>query len=306
MTTPSPEQNTEVALHTKMSMAVLDRINTEKVGLSPRWQFILSEYGIWILWVLSVLFGAVAFSVMLFVFMHAGFAFHEATHTTVIDFYVEVLPYLWIIVFILMAVLAHFYLRHTKYGYKYTLSEIVGSSLLFSFIGGIALHVVGVGYFVDVQTGRNIPSYPTVERMETKLWQAPQQGRMIGSLQRGAERGAPALFTDSNGAQWTLSTTELNPMDLDLLYSGEPVRLLGVVSTTSASYFHGCGVFPWGFTKRGSFEEMKKERTAFIEKMNEHHGKVARMRTASGTPVVSVCASHTTVIRLSPYFKEQQ
>lgn len=297
--TTEKDQNTQA--HSTLSAIVQNRIETEKVAQVPRWQFMMSEYGIWIVWALSVLIGAVAFSVMLFVFMHAGLAFYEATHDDAAHFFIEILPYIWVIVFVLMGFFAQYNLRNTKRGYRYTVWQVLLSSLFFSFIGGAILHMLGVGYFVDMQAGKNIPIYPGLERMETKIWQAPKQGRLIGSYEDGSETKDAVTFKDAEGASWKLITWELSPIDMHNLFSEDTVRVLGIVSSTSDDTFHGCAIFPWGFDIKNSFGEIRKDRQAFIEKMNAHHQRRMEELMASGTEGrlhKAVCADHSAVIRI--------
>jgi hypothetical protein len=305
--TSSENQNNNIQAHTTLSSSVLNRITQENVEQVPRWQFLLSEYTIWIVWGASVLVGAVAFSVMLFVLMHSGFAFVEATHRDTLHFLIEVMPYLWILVFIAMGMFAQYNLRNTKHGYRYTLWQILLSSILFSLIGGIVLHMLGIGYLVDTQAGRNFAFYPALEKMETRIWQAPQSGRLVGRYQVGSEIDSSVIFKDVEGESWTLNTLELNPIDMHNLYSGDKVRVLGIVSSTTKDHFHGCAVFPWAASVKVGFGELRKDREAFLMRMSEHHKKVMENNFENAlikAPTSSLCASHNAVIRLQKNFAQ--
>lgn len=306
--TSSENQNNNLQAHTPLSSSVLDRISREHVTQVPRWQFLLSEYTIWVVWAASILVGAVAFSVMLFVLMHSGFAFVEATHSDTLHFLIEVMPYLWILVFIGTGLIAQYYLRNTKHGYKFTLWQILLSSILFSLIGGVALHVLGVGYLVDTQVGRSFAFYPALEKMETRIWQAPQSGRLVGKYQAGSEIDSSVMFKDVEGGFWTLSTLELNPIDMHNLYSGDKVRVLGIVSSTTKDHFHGCAVFPWSAVPaQVGFGELRKDREAFLMRMSEHHKKIIENNFENAqekTSTPSLCASHNAVIRLQKNFAQ--
>lgn len=297
------EQKIDMQEHSALSTSILEKIEKENVAPVPKWQFLLSEYAIWGAWAFSVLVGAVAFSVMLFVLMHSGFAVYEATHQDVLHFLMEVMPYLWILVFVAMGVLAHHNLKHTKRGYRYTLWQMLLSSILFSLIGGVVLHILGIGYLIDTQAGRSIPLYPGLEKMEARLWQSPKQGRLVGTLQSLDATGTSALFKDTEGVVWKLNTQELSPIDMLNLESGEKVRLLGLISETSDEEFHGCAVFP-PVLQIESFGDIQKDRALFLERMNKHHMKALEELMASGTipGVRALCANHNTVIRIQKSF----
>jgi hypothetical protein len=296
------EQNNKPNPDSDLSHLVLQKIENEHVAQVPRWQFTLSEYSVWLLWVLSVCIGAIAFSVIIFFAMHARYAPYEATHDGAFLFFLEVMPYAWVVVFILMAVLAHFNLRHTKRGYKFAVWQILLSSIVVSFMGGALLHTAGMGFKVDSFIAQRVPFLPTFHTWEARMWQEPQEGRMIGRFVHEGTLPGVVTFEDAQGAQWELDTRELNPLDLDRLYKEEMVRVVGLLGTTSAAYFHGCGVLPWMPEKNLSLKDLKNEREVFIERMRAHHEKVIDALQASGTipEFISkpLCAGHRAVLRL--------
>jgi len=66
---------------------------------------------------------------------------------------VEVLPFIWVIVFGLMAFLAAHNIKHTKRGYLYSITTVLTSSIVLSFAGGSTLQFFGLGYSIDVILG---------------------------------------------------------------------------------------------------------------------------------------------------------
>ena len=286
---------------TPLAVSVLDRIAQEHVVQTPRWKFLLFEYGMWVLWGLSILIGAVSISAMLLIFMHAGFAFREGLQQDVFTFSIEVLPYAWALLFILMAALSHYNLRHTRRGYKYSLLQIVGSSFVLSLIGGMVFHFFGMGYIIDAQAGK-IPLFTNVEELETKMWMSPEEGRLFGVYKEGNDSGYTVLFLDKQGGRWTLDTSELNPIDKTNLFSGDTVRIMGVLATSSDRYFHGCAVFPGPIQHGFTLQDMHKDRLDFIRRMDAHHQLLfSELQQATNTlqedrPIV--CAHNRSVVKL--------
>jgi hypothetical protein len=174
--------------HGGLTESVLQKIEAGHVGQVPRWQFMLTEYGIWFFWALSVSIGAVAFSLIIFFMIHAGFAPFEATHDDLFRFFLEVMPYAWVIVFVCMASLAHYNLRHTKRGYRYAVWQVLASSIVVSFFGGVVLHASGVGFRVDHLISERAPVLPSFHMIETRMWQHPQEGRIIGTFEDVTEK----------------------------------------------------------------------------------------------------------------------
>jgi len=77
-------------------------------------------------------------------------------------------------------------------------------------------------------------------------------------------------FNDMNGASWSIMVQELREPDLQLLKSGESVRLLGTTTNLSKRHFHACGVFPWLFSKDVGAADMAAQRQVFVHRMYDH------------------------------------
>jgi hypothetical protein len=300
--TTSPIQPHKEMSTSALSASVLAKIEKERVAPIPRWRFLFIEYSIWFLWGLSVLIGAVAFSVMLFFSMHARFGFYEAMHESTLMFFLEMVPYAWVLVFVCMAILAHYNLRHTKHGYKYGVWRILVSSILCSFLAGFMLHAAGMGFLIDTFVAKRLPALPALQTIEARMWQSPEHGRMLGVYQGETEDPEVIHFIAKDGASWKVDTTELNPLEVGTLYSGEPVRLIGIVSTTTPAYFHGCGVFLWAPHTNPSLSELREQRQHFVERLRLHKEMVLEDLMATGTIpeylYKPVCSSYDAVHRL--------
>jgi len=271
----SQKQNTQHK-KTNLSGAVLERI--EQITPDARWKFLCMNYFVWIAWALSVIFGAISFTVLLYVGNHARFALYEATNDTPLSFFVEVLPYIWIGTFIAMGAFAYFNMRHTKSGYKYPMWQLLISNIVFSVAGGIALNVFGAGYLIDTQLGKGMSMYTSLEHTEARMWQNPREGRLLGVFSEMDEKDEMYMFVDGNTKKWSIQTVELRVRDRELLSSGNTVRVLGTTTDEKAGYFHACGVFPWMFDDDVSVSDMKSDRRVFVERMYEHMEKGDRLK----------------------------
>jgi len=262
--------------HTKktknnLKASLLKQIEQEKVVPRSRLFFRCQECFVWTLWLLSVLVGALAVAISLFVVTHHQYALYEATHDNFLTFMVSVLPYLWIIIFATMVGVAVYNMRHTKRGYRYSIVTILASSIVLSFAAGSTMQYFGLGYSLDSLFGKQMSMYMSQAKIEKQLWQAPHDGRLIG--QQVLATTAPTttvIFQDSAGDRWVLNVSELTSMDLYLLGSEQTVRLLGTASDSTAKHFHACGVFPWVLGQAMKASELSKERQAFISRVYDH------------------------------------
>ncbi len=238
-----------------LAAAVLGRIEEEHVTPHSRLFFTAKEAGVWLLWLMTVVLGALAVAVTVTVAVYRYATGYELTHDSLLSYAAEVLPYLWILVFSAMTLLAVYNLRHTKRGYRYSLFVILSSSILCSVGGGVVLHVSGLGFTLDRILGSYVPAYLSQDKIEARLWQQPEQGRLIGvpELDEVAQDGT-VHFVDVTSGEWSLVVRELPPQDAALIAHGDQVRLIGELVSLTPPIFHVCGVLPWF---RDRFEEHK-------------------------------------------------
>ncbi len=260
--------------------SVIEMIDEKNVCPRSRWFFVCKETLVWIFWGLSVVVGALAVAVSLFVISHKPYALYEATHENFLTFIVGALPYIWILLFAITAYLAIRNLRHTKRGYRYCAWKVVVSSLVLSLAGGAVLQLFGFGYAIDHKLGEEMRMYMSQEKMEMKLWQTPTDGRLIGKqVLSTLAPTSTVIFEDSLGTRWNLTVSELMPMDLNLLESGQKVRIVGTTSDITTKQFHACGVFPWMLDRSMKMKELSAERQAFVERVYEHKDRAEERMT---------------------------
>ena len=251
--------------------------------------------------------GAFAVAISLFVVTHRQYELYEATHENFFTFVVDVLPYLWLITFGVMVYAAIYNLRHTKRGYRYPVSIIILSSVLLSFAGGSALQMFGFGYSIDNLLGQNMTMYMSQAKLERKLWQRPEEGRLLGrQVLTTEDPNTTVIFEDIGGQRWNLNVSDLSTRDIELLSSSDQVRLLGKAVNPKLYMFHACGAFPWMIESGVTIKDMSRERDEFVERIYSH------MRTAekqlkllegatfatSSIQTESVCATIAAVRRM--------
>jgi hypothetical protein len=197
-----------------------------------------------------------------------------------------------------MAIFAVFNLRHTKHGYRYPLWQILGSSVVVSLVGGAGFHLLGVGFMLDEQLGMKVKMYESQIKMEQKMWQAPEAGRLVGSVTIDSIAGDminKLSFKDVTGFTWEIDESELKPAEIDLLKGGSRVRLLGQIMPDNSAVFHACGVLPWVYEKRYSANELQQFKTNMRNRMEEFEAVLVGPGLATENATSSMCASTTFV-----------
>jgi hypothetical protein len=261
--------------------SVFKTIEENDVCPRSRWFFVCKETLVWAAWLVSVVVGAVAVAVTLFVVTRSQYALYEVAYDTFLGFFITAIPYLWLIIFAVMTWLSATNFRHTKRGYRYRIPLVIASSLCLSLAGGTLLQLAGLGYHLDMKLGQEMTMYMSQDKLERQLWQAPDEGRLLGRMVwLTTAPTTTVVFEDSLGQRWRLDVSELSDMDMTLLTSNHSVRLVGTSSDLTTKQFHACGVFPWHLNNPMKLSELSAERRAFVERVYHHKDK-AKERLAA-------------------------
>lgn len=302
----------------KLKESILDRLEREGITPHSKLYWLTYEYSLWGAWGISVALGAVALAILSFSSIYIGFSLFEATHDSFLVYLFEALPYLWLVAFLALIVVAYFNLKHTKRGYKYPLPMVIGSSFGFSILGAMLLHFMGVGFYLDNYLGEHLTGYQSRAEFEAQMWQNPMAGRLFGAALLPIEDVDQRVsFVDSNDEEWSLYYRELRPRDSKLLLSGEKVRVLVATGTKSVEdkILVACAVFPWLLDEAPPINKLKEDRQMFMEEMKEKRQElrqvVDRLREAgddrsdNGTRFASTTKStkQTTVVTDLPCSK---
>lgn len=284
---------------------VMSRIECERICPRSRTFFRTRECLVWSLWLVSVVVGALAFAVMFFVVTNRQYGLYEATHDNFFTFMVDALPFLWIIIFGLMICVSVYNIRHTKSGYKYPLWQILASSMILSLAGGASLQIFGLGHSADHMLGERMPIYSSQEKIELKMWQNPESGRILGRFGKPLPPPSTLVsFTDVSGQEWQVHINELSEDERGFFESEETVRLIGQVSDENETVFYSCGAFPWVFDKPMSRNDLNATREAFMIKVQgfkekaEHAALKAELKLDEDEASESPCLEIDPVKRL--------
>lgn len=269
----------KISSHKDLKEAVLHRLEKEKIEPRSRLYWLSHEYALWGAWGVTILLGAASLAVLSFVSLHISYALYEATHDNFLTFFIDSLPYVWLAAFGVMILAAHFNLRHTKHGYRYSVVMVAGSSVGFSVLGAGALHFLGAGYYLDRVLGEVVTSYESRVEFEEKIWQKPALGRLVGRLNEvgDSETAQKAVFVDIDDHHWDLELSQIRERDRALLESGRKVRLLTATSSRDQrESLFVCAVFPWLLDHAPFLEEFKEERKAFGEGLREGYERTRK------------------------------
>ncbi|MFA5184187.1 MAG: hypothetical protein WC456_01525 [Patescibacteria group bacterium] len=203
------------------------KIKEEKIAPRPRWHFLLRNSVIWATGTASLLIGAGAVSVMIYLLKYNGWEIRTETNKAFWEFFLLTLPYFWILFLALFVFILYYNLKHTSRGYRYPVWFIVSSSILSSVILGSAFFLGGLGEKIDNILGEQAPFYDKVINRHLDFWFKPEEGRLVGIV---TAKDESRVFTivDPAGRVWQI-TARPQAGPVVWLRLKEPVDLIGRV-----------------------------------------------------------------------------
>src|SRR3989339_592452 len=117
----------------------IEQIKSKHIEPISRWKFLLKNYTLWIVFYLTTVIGALAFSLILFVSrFEIGPHFGRALP---FNAWFCVLPYSWLLILAVFVGLAYLNVRYTEKGYRYNPYLIVVISVLVSIVLGTLMFI---------------------------------------------------------------------------------------------------------------------------------------------------------------------
>ncbi len=219
-----------------LSQKVLETIKNKHIKPKPRWEFLLKNSAIWTVFVLSILVGSLASSVIIFLLRHDPSATALAAHPLK-DLMLKI-PYFWIVILVIFLLIAFYNAKHTKRGYRYNSYLIIIISILVSFILGVGIYVTRGAEKIEDSFYKKIPAYRQITDQRGKMFIDPQAGRLAGHI----------IDIKDNTIQiqccydqvWKIVLLDDAYIDLEL---GMRVRLLG--EQISDNQFQATDILPW-------------------------------------------------------------
>ncbi len=164
-----------------ISQHIIQVIDEKHLKPKPRWQFLLTNYCMWIITILTVILGALATAVVLFEITHSQFL-DLAPDFSPVNKLLLATPFFWIILLIIFTAIGYYNVRHTHKGYRYHAYWIVIFSIMLSISMGSIVYALGGGERLESFFYQNISWYRYIVNTQTGSWQSPKQGRLTGYL----------------------------------------------------------------------------------------------------------------------------
>ncbi len=209
---------------------LLHKIKDEKLQPKPRWQFLLKDYVVWVVGILSLLMGAVAMSLIFYMSRYEDLSVYNRAGGQLWEILFLIVPFFWVICLALFIFVVLYNVKHTKKGYRYPLPIILSIIIGASVILGGAFYAVGFGEKIDDELGKRAPLYDRVINPRVDFWSRPEKGRLMGMIVSKINDNEYVLVDRERG-EWYIMTTEVKQLADDGIKIGRPVRLLGKIES---------------------------------------------------------------------------
>lgn len=183
---------------------VLGKIKEDKIEPRPRWQILLKNDVIWSAFGLAVIIGAISFGVILNAITDNDWDIYRYASNSPLEPVILSLPFFWFAFLIIFWVLAFYYYKQTRSGYKFSALRILGLSIVASiFLGTIFNFFFGIGEKVEATFAERVPFYNIINSHcnNKEVWLQPEKGLLAGSIISITEPESFAL-EDFNGVSW--------------------------------------------------------------------------------------------------------
>lgn len=225
----------------QLAKSIIGKIKKKQIKPTPKWIFLFKRSVIWSLFGLSVLFGSMAISIILFEMRDMDYAVYKEMGNSLTGFVLLALPYFWLVLLAGFLALACYHFRHTKSGYHHNMFAIVGLSLVTSIILGAGLYTTGISENLE-NIFRKIPNYERLHFGKRILWNNTEGGFLAGTIIHMGD-GRIILLQDLKEESWRVDIQKAKMRREFEMKQGVRIRLIG---TATGNYeFKAFRVAPW-------------------------------------------------------------
>jgi hypothetical protein len=232
-----------------ISKKTLRKIKEQGIVPRTRGYFLLRRSTVWVLFGLSVVLGSIAASAAIFQIKNTEWELFRHFRHSIPEFVLLFIPYFWGMFLIGFSIVAYYYFRQTKSGYRYRAATAVILSILISVICGMGIYSTGLSERMESLFEENLPFYHGVTAHNRMVWMAPDKGLLAGKIIE-LPKDEIIRIKDLDGKEWHVNVEgatwrgRLSPsMDLE-------IKLIG--TRTGEESFSAKEIRPWsGRRKQG-------------------------------------------------------
>ena len=209
----------------KNAEKVLEKIKKKGIKPIPKWHFVLKNTLFWVLFLASIKLGSMAFAIILLAVSSTDFEVISHITDSKGEFILGLLPLLWIGGLFLFLFSSFEGFKKTKLGYKYTPTQVIGSSFGLSILLGLGFFFTGGAEKLEQKFADKMPRYESLSEKRIKRWSMPESGFLAGEIQEVTDESI--IIQDLNGKEWAIITKRAIIRPRVKQVSGEKIKIMG-------------------------------------------------------------------------------
>ena len=142
-----------------------------------KWIFFMQDIFWWGLFVVFIILGSLAFSLILFFIINTHGQYDHLVHISRMFYFLSSFPYVWMLIFISFLSLAFVYVKYTRNAYKCSYFSIILTSILLSIFFGFILYLLKFASFTDHFLRENMRGYNHMMPHMQEMWENCERDR---------------------------------------------------------------------------------------------------------------------------------
>lgn len=207
---------------------IIERIEKDSLSPKPKWSFLLKNYTIWFFGILSVLLGAISFSLIIYLFKAGDGLVSGDFGGSFWEIFLAIIPLFWLIFLAIFTFVAYLNIKHTKKAYRYSPLFIFISGIVISIALGSTLFMFGVSQKFDDLLGKNIHPflYRNFMNPQVDFWSDADNGRLAGIISEiNIDRSF--FIVDIESQKWLVYYADSSIKRSVDIRVGNPIRCFG-------------------------------------------------------------------------------
>jgi hypothetical protein len=221
---------------------LLEKIKGENLHPIARWRFTMKNVFAWMGFILAVLFGALAFSVILFAIQQIDFNILEHMTHSFFELLLAMVPLLWVISLLAFLAIAISSIRFSKKGYKIPSAALAGLCVASSMLIGTLFFITGGAGWLEKSFATKVHVYESIQEKKTTIWMMPENGYLSGTI--ASVNGTTFELLDYDDKTWIIDIQDADIVPAVSMEAGEIIKIIG--TKTSDTSFKAEKIRPWG------------------------------------------------------------
>ncbi|NTW27454.1 MAG: hypothetical protein HGA36_03950 [Candidatus Moranbacteria bacterium] len=221
----------------------IGKIKKEHIEPESKWKYLIRKYGMWFLFGMIVVFGAMSFSSAYYLLASLDWDLYRFVHSNRLGYSLSIFPYFWAVLISIFMLAAFFEIRKTETGYRFSLLKIFLITIGGIIVLGLTMSFLGLGNRFNMMMAEGVPYYGQ-HMMVTKesQWSNPQEGFLAGKIITSSSD--EMKITDLNGKSWNVLLSETTLIRPKANVSvGQMIKIIG--KSLSSSTFQATEIRPW-------------------------------------------------------------